>query len=102
MKVERARNEAADQGALGLEGAVPGRGQVHGADARLKIQDRKRPRVDAAIPAHDIERIVLVHEALPLDPALDPDFTEPFVRSFAEWTRRVCKRKTGSAHVPIS
>src|SRR5262249_47858239 len=64
VKVERPGDEARDQRSSRREGAVPGRGQVHGADPRLEQKDRKGEWVDRAVPADDVERRILMAEAM--------------------------------------
>src|SRR5688572_17238161 len=51
VEVDRARDEAADERAPGGEGAVPRRGEVYEAHARLKAADGEGERIDAAVPA---------------------------------------------------
>ena len=59
VEVELARAERADHEVLALEGLVRGRRHVDAPRDRLEVVDRERPRVDVAVPAHDVERVVV-------------------------------------------
>ena len=64
VEVELARAERADHEVPALEGLVRGRRHVDAAGDRLEVVDRERPRVDVAVPADDVERVVVEHVGL--------------------------------------
>src|ERR1043165_3105163 len=74
VKIERARYEAANQDATRLEGGVRGRRQVHLADFGLEGVDRKRERIQAAVPSDDVEwrrrQLVLLQRAAGFEPKI--------------------------------
>ena len=56
--VDLARHERADHEVRPLERLVHRRRLVHPAGDRLEVVDRERPRVEAAVPADHVERVV--------------------------------------------
>ncbi len=56
--VDLARDEVADDEAVRLEHLVHRRRLVHAARDRLEVADVERVRVQAAVPAHDVERVL--------------------------------------------
>src|SRR5262245_17886067 len=79
MKVERTRNKRADQRAVCGKRAMPRGRQMHRAHARLKRQDRKRPRIHRSVPAHRIERRAAREISMLLAHALDHDLANAFI-----------------------
>src|SRR3954469_16696277 len=59
VEVELARAERADDEVLPLEGLVRGRRLVDSARDRLEVVDRERPWVEVAVPADDVEGVVV-------------------------------------------
>src|SRR5438552_9815752 len=59
MEVVRAGAERADDKPIALESLVHGRRLVNASDDRLEIVDVERPRVEVAVPADDIERVMI-------------------------------------------
>ena len=59
VEVELARAERADHEVLALERLVRGRRLVDAAGDRLEVVDRERPRIEVAVPADDVERVVV-------------------------------------------
>ena len=74
VEVEMARTERADDEVRPLEGLVRGRRLVDPPGDRLEVVDRERPRVQEAVPADDVERVVV--EDVVLVPAADADLDE--------------------------
>ena len=91
-------------------------GLVNSAHDRLEVVDVERPRVEVAIPAHDIERmviehdlvdpIVLLHEDRKISHLVDwirerrpPDIALRVRRTFDELTELIAV-SLGPAHVP--
>ncbi len=64
VEVELARTERADDEVRPFERLVRGRRHVDAACDRLEVVDRERPRVDVAVPADDVERVVVDHVRL--------------------------------------
>src|SRR5262245_58029272 len=62
--VQLAGAERADDEAGALEGLVHRRGLVDAPGDRLEVVDVERVRVDVAVPADDVERVVVEQEAL--------------------------------------
>src|SRR5207302_10797101 len=67
VEVELARTEGADHEVPTGEGLVRGRRLVDAAGDRLEVVDRERPRIEIAVPADDVERVVV--EQIRLVPA---------------------------------
>ena len=59
VEVELARAERADHEVPALEGLVRGRRLVDSPRDRLEVVDRERPRVEVAVPADDVERVIV-------------------------------------------
>src|SRR5581483_5279368 len=59
VEVELARTEGADDEVPTLEGLVRGRRLVDAAGDRLEVVDRERPWKEVAVPADDVERVVV-------------------------------------------
>src|SRR5207249_10615019 len=59
VEVELARTELSDDEVPALERLVRGRRLVDPAGDRLEVVDRERPRKEVAVPAHDVERVVV-------------------------------------------
>ena len=59
VEVELARTERADDEVPPRERLVRGRRLVDPAGDRLEVVDRERPREEVAVPAHDVERVVV-------------------------------------------
>ena len=82
VEVELARAERADHEVAALEGLVRRRRHVDAPGDRLEVVDRERPRVDVAVPADDVEGVVveLVGLVAVADPHLDPELAAVAVR----------------------
>jgi hypothetical protein len=61
MVVEQAGNERADYEITGLERLVDGRRLVDAPGDGLEIFDVKDPGLQVAVPADDVERVVVQH-----------------------------------------
>src|SRR6059058_786976 len=59
VEVELAWTERTDNEVLALEGLVRGRRLVDAAGDRLEVVDRESPRIEVAVPADDVERVVV-------------------------------------------
>ena len=71
--VELPRHEGADDEVLALEGLVDGRRLVDPSGDRLEIADVEDVGVQVAVPAHHVERMVVVVIARELTSGLDVD-----------------------------
>src|SRR3954453_11926031 len=64
IPVELARAEGADHEAGALEGLVRGRRLVQAPGLGLEVMDVERVGVDVAVPAYDVQRVIIQYEAL--------------------------------------
>ena len=64
VEVELARAERADHEVRAGERLVRRRRHVDAPGDRLEVVDRERPRIDVAVPADDVERVVVDHVGL--------------------------------------
>jgi hypothetical protein len=88
MVIQEPRGERADDEAtVALEGLVDGRRLVDGAGDRLEIVRVERERVDATVPADDVERVV--HQCVSREPGavLDDDGVIAFFIAGEQLTR---------------
>ena len=74
-----------------LEGLVRRRRHVDPPGDRLEVTDVERPRIDVAVPADDVERVVVEHVGLEavLDPELDDVLAAVRVRLELDWRMQV-------------
>ena len=93
VEVELARTERADHEVAPGEGLVRRRRLVDAARDRLEIVDRERPRIEIAVPADDVERVIV--EQVGLVPVADAHLD----RELAALTVRVQLR--GRVDVPV-
>ena len=73
IEVVRARAERADHEAVALERLVHRRRLVDAPDDRLEVVDVERPRIEVAVPADDIERMMIEHQLVDRVVLLDQD-----------------------------
>jgi hypothetical protein len=59
MEVVRPRAERAHDEAIALERSDAPAAAVHAADDRLEVVDVERPGIELAVPADDVERMVI-------------------------------------------
>src|SRR4030095_11007240 len=73
IEVIRPRAERADHEAVTLEGVGPRRRLMNATDDGLEIVDAEDPRIEVAIPAHDVERVVIENQLVQRVVLLDED-----------------------------
>src|SRR6478672_4774547 len=64
VEVELARAEGADHEVRARERLVRGRRLMDASGDRLEVVDRERPRIEIAVPADDVERVIVEHVGL--------------------------------------
>ena len=65
MIIEQARGEGADDVTANLEGLMNRRRLMDGAGDRLEVLRVERERINEAVPADDVERMMRVHHPRP-------------------------------------
>src|SRR5688572_32873321 len=62
VEIIRTRAEGANNEPVTLESLVDRRRLVHAPYDRLEVVNVERPRIEVAVPTHDVERVVVEHD----------------------------------------
>ena len=81
IPIQFARHKTADHRVMNLEGLMNRRGHVEAAGTGFEVVNVERHGIDGAVPAHDVEGMV-VHAVFGETPGpFEPDFGAPFALS---------------------